>query len=240
MYLIWKKRKVRTSRPSEGCLHQEPAGRLSLVPVLVRNRRVKGRPRQEHVAALPSIRTCCLGDPLIRARWWNEVLARLERLENTERGTDGAERQGQDWRLKVRASLESKVAYPSAEEWGAFKAAERAREKQIAREALDAAEKVRREEQRQQELRRKAEEEARLLQASRQQAVMERNRTAMAQPTLPDDFTEKMNALIQLGREAREEPAPVQEEPAPSEPETEGRGRGARKQEVRKTRRVRI
>src|SRR5262249_60585495 len=122
MYLVWKKRKVQTSRPSEGCLHQGQAGRVSLVPILVRNRRVSGKPRQEHVAALPSIRTCCLGEPMIRARWWREVQEILERLQESGKGTEQVGEAAQDWRLRVRVGLESKVAYPTPQEWNDFDA----------------------------------------------------------------------------------------------------------------------
>jgi len=247
MYLVWKKRKVQTSRPSEGCLHEQK-GRLSLVPILVRNRRVNGRPRQEHIAALPSIRTCCLGDFLIRARWWYDVQAKLEWLQNTGKLTADLERPGQDWRREVRESLESKVTYPTPEEWNAFnaQAAERSRQEQVAREARAAADKVRREEQRQQELRRKAEEEERLRQASREQALNERIRIATEENARATELLSQSIEKLKKVRSTQAENVEVRQqkvspaEPAPLGPENEEQPRRAPKQEVRRARRIRI
>jgi hypothetical protein len=251
MYLAWKKRKVQTSRPSDGCLHQGQAGRVALVPTLVRSRRVSGKPRQEHVAALPSIRTCCLGDPLVRARWWREAEEILEKLQQSAEVTDASKGRGQDWLRRVRAGLETRVTYPTPEEWAAFnaQAAERLRRERFAAESREAAEQARRAEQQQQELRQKAEEEARLRQIERLQALEERVQKGTEDCVEGLDlFCELVQVLeVQLAeaqrKRERRRGAPrrtVKQESAPPGQEKEDERQVERPREARRPRKVRI
>lgn len=209
MYLVWKQRKIRTSRPSEGCLHQEQAGRVSLVPILVRNRRVNGKSRQEHIATFPSIRTCCLGDSMIRARWWRRVEEILKRLQESGKVTDEVAQPGEPWSQRVRGILATKVTYPTLQEWAAFEAiTERLRNERIAREAREAGEQLRREERQRQDLRRKMKEGTKLPEASNWQdfkkslqKTMEETKQAMEQLNLS---TQRMKEK-RLGAQDKEE-----------------------------------
>jgi hypothetical protein len=66
-YVAWKRRPITGSRSEDAsprrdhhaaCPHAADGVRWSLVPCLVRSRRVDGRHRQEHLARFPSIRSC--------------------------------------------------------------------------------------------------------------------------------------------------------------------------------------
>jgi hypothetical protein len=46
---------------------------LAWTPLVVRAERRDGKPRQKLVGRLPTLRTCCIADPFVRAAWWYEV-----------------------------------------------------------------------------------------------------------------------------------------------------------------------
>ncbi|WP_206108020.1 J domain-containing protein [Paludisphaera soli] len=54
------------------CEHRGP-DRIALTPLVVHSKRTDGGPRQEVLARLPTIRSCCLADRFARAAWWYEV-----------------------------------------------------------------------------------------------------------------------------------------------------------------------
>ena len=72
MYVVWKKRPLSATRSCELC-GDRSAARCAFIPHLVGSRRVDGRPRQVHIARLPSIRSCCLRSAEQRAAWWRDV-----------------------------------------------------------------------------------------------------------------------------------------------------------------------
>jgi hypothetical protein len=67
---------------------------------------------------------------MIRARWWRKIETALEELPATGKLMDGPGQPDQDWRPQVRGSLESRVAYPTPEQWRAF-------DDQVARDGED-------------------------------------------------------------------------------------------------------
>jgi hypothetical protein len=156
----------------------------------------------------------------------------------------------QDWRLRVRVGLESKVAYPTPQEWNDFDAqtAERLRKNQIADEAVEVAEKARREEQQQQELRRKAKEEPRVPEKSRREVRREEvKKTLEESERLSKEFLEAMEALKVIGEtqndRKRRQDTPqdtVGGESVPPKQENEEKRQVVREPEVRRSRRVRI
>jgi hypothetical protein len=249
VYLVWKKREVLTSRPSGGCLHRQSGGRLTLVPVLVRNRRVNGRPRQEHVAALPSIRTCCLENPTVRARWWRNVEAVLESLPVWATVTTEPGARGRDWRRRVTASLESKVSRPTPEEWAEYDAqtVESLRRKRTDDAGRNVAAKARRKE-RPMKLRRAAEEAGRRDSRSAQE-LDEKMRQAME---VSQRATELLRQSMQRFQEqlplkpakrAERQDVPqgaVDRESVPPGEANKERRRVVREAEVRRPRKVRI
>jgi hypothetical protein len=79
VYVVWKKRELKGGW-CRGC-GSEGRKVHSLIPLLVESRRVNGKPRQVHLARLPSIRSCCLHSAKARADWWrlaNEALRHFE------------------------------------------------------------------------------------------------------------------------------------------------------------------
>src|SRR5262245_40584980 len=79
MYVTWKRRALTTNRACEYC-YDHRAVRYALIPHVVESRRSGGRPRQVHIARLPSIRSCCLPFEYLRSDWWRQVELALEAL----------------------------------------------------------------------------------------------------------------------------------------------------------------
>ena len=69
MYVVWKKRPLKPGF-CPLCLGESKGPRWSWIPLVVESRRVGGKPRQMHVARLPSIRSCCLESEEARGAWW--------------------------------------------------------------------------------------------------------------------------------------------------------------------------
>src|SRR5688500_13224803 len=101
MFIVWRKRAITTDRPAElfaeyvtseegkrsrwprdarhewkydpiFCRHRGE-GRVTWTPLLVHAERVGGKPRQRLLRRLPSVRTCCVADPFLRACWWQAI-----------------------------------------------------------------------------------------------------------------------------------------------------------------------
>jgi hypothetical protein len=51
----------------------EDVGRQLLTPLVVESRRTERGPRQVTLVRLPAIRSCCVEDAVVRARWWARV-----------------------------------------------------------------------------------------------------------------------------------------------------------------------
>ena len=83
MYVVWKRREL---RGVQACEHCGCARSFVLIPLLVASRRVGGKPRQVHVARLPSIRSCCLNSKAVLNAWWGQVDQVLKRLGAAEAG----------------------------------------------------------------------------------------------------------------------------------------------------------
>ena len=78
MYVIWRKRKREKYGGGGGF---DKVGDVRLTPVIVRTRRVSGKPKQEHIACLPSIVESQINEKT--AVWfWEGVEKRLARLAN--------------------------------------------------------------------------------------------------------------------------------------------------------------
>lgn len=104
MYLVWKQRKLRESTWC-WCSRSHLKRRYSLIPFVVRSERIDGRPRQVHVARLPAIRTCCMGDEREWDDWWQRVQEVLRGLQRRKDIT-GA------FRKEVLHKLKAKVPKP--------------------------------------------------------------------------------------------------------------------------------
>ena len=75
MYVIWRK------RTREHYAGWDNVGDVRLTPIIVQSRRVRGKPRQEHVACLPSILDSQINEK--GAVWfWDAVEKQLTRLTN--------------------------------------------------------------------------------------------------------------------------------------------------------------
>jgi hypothetical protein len=100
MYIVWRKRPIKTDRPAElfvsyspyegkrsrystcdlpawqrdplFCRHTGP-GRVTWTPLLMHAERRDGRPCQKLLHRFPAIRTCCINDPFLRAAWWHSI-----------------------------------------------------------------------------------------------------------------------------------------------------------------------
>lgn len=77
MFVRWKRRRLKSNAPwtcLPVCCEQEGDGREALTPLVVRSRRVDGRPRQE-VVGRPgfTIRSCCTAEPVARCLFWRAV-----------------------------------------------------------------------------------------------------------------------------------------------------------------------
>jgi len=84
MYVVWKKRELRTTCPCEWCNATGVQGRVAFIPSIVASQRVDGAPRQVHVARLSSIRSCCLKNDRVLAAWWRQVEEVLSTLPKAE------------------------------------------------------------------------------------------------------------------------------------------------------------
>ena len=99
MYVIWRKRK-RAHYAGWNSI-----GDIRLTPIIVQSRRVNGKPKQEHVACLPSIIESHISDK--SAVWyWAAVEERLARLTNRIPREDME---------KIRAALDKVVPQPEPE-----------------------------------------------------------------------------------------------------------------------------
>ena len=99
MYVIWRKRK------REHYAGWNKVGDVRLTPIIVQSRRVNGKPKQEHIACLPSIIKSEISDK--SAVWfWTAVEKQLSRLTN---------RISQDDMQKIRAALDKVVSQPEPE-----------------------------------------------------------------------------------------------------------------------------
>jgi protein gp37 len=177
--VVWSRRKIRRRIiRADDCAHWDLVERYWLQPTLVQEKREGGRVVHEKVADLPRIRTCCLDDLMIRAGWWHEVISILQRVRDHGTPPVGPAGSCQDWRGQVEASLASKVAMPTAEEWKAFQGRTveqmRRREEYSQRERAE-WQRAEQERQRQEKLRRaeqerlEAEQRAREAEERRQQ-----------------------------------------------------------------------
>ena len=109
MYIVWRRKPITTDRPVDlfveydtwngvcerdisdvvsawklpplRCSHAGP-GRVARTPLLVYARRVGGRPRQELLDRLPTLRSCCMKDAFLLAAWWRAVEERMTAWEN--------------------------------------------------------------------------------------------------------------------------------------------------------------
>jgi hypothetical protein len=184
---------------------------------------------------------------MIRARWWREVETALAALPSTERLMDGPGQPDQDWRPRVRASLESRVAYPTPEQWSAFDAQmeERLRQERLADEARKATEQTRGKQQQQEELLQR-EEEVGLQKEPTWQDLVERIQQMNENAARAvKEMTRRMQGLRILKTDDRvTEKETLQDrggsESAPAGPETDEQRPGARKRVTRSPRRVRI
>ena len=81
MFVRWKKKPISGRYWDPDCPHTGP-GRYSLTPVVVRSVRTGTKVKQE-VVCRPAgpIKSCCLEDPIVRARWWRETKRHLRRAQ---------------------------------------------------------------------------------------------------------------------------------------------------------------
>ena len=99
MYVIWRKRK------REHYAGWDKVGDVRLTPIIVQSRRVNGKPKQDHIACLPSIIESQINDK--SAVWyWAAVEKQLARLTNRIPREDMA---------KIRAALDKTVPQPETE-----------------------------------------------------------------------------------------------------------------------------
>jgi hypothetical protein len=103
MYLRWKRRKLRrTWEWADGWAPHR------LEAAIVASRRVEGKPRQELIAHLGSIREDAVGDVEVRVGFWEAAERRLAALALP----DGE-------RARIEAALDDRVRRPTDEERGA-------------------------------------------------------------------------------------------------------------------------
>ncbi len=113
MFVIWRRRKREKYRD---IWHYFQIGDVRLTPVVVESRRVDGKPRQEHIAVLPSFieRLTTEGD----AVWyWGTLEEKLARLSN---------RISPDEMEKIREAIAKKFPRPSDEFIAEYKAGAKA------------------------------------------------------------------------------------------------------------------
>ena len=102
MYVIWRRRK---REHYAGFWNNIKIGDVCLTPIIVQSRRVDGKPKQEHIACLPSIIESQINDK--NAVWfWTAVEEQLARLTN---------RISRDDMQKIRAALDKAVSQPDPE-----------------------------------------------------------------------------------------------------------------------------
>lgn len=65
------------------CTHRAKKGRpaASIQSRLLHSKRGPDGPRQEHVMTLPTVRSCCLDDAVVRDLFWKRVGERLDGLK---------------------------------------------------------------------------------------------------------------------------------------------------------------
>ena len=99
MYVIWRKRK------REHYAGWGEIGDVRLTPIIVQSRRVNGKPKQEHIACLPSFMESHISG-VSAVGYWAAVEKQLARLTN---------RISQDDLQKIRAALDKVVPKPEPE-----------------------------------------------------------------------------------------------------------------------------
>lgn len=138
MYVVWRRRAIATDRQgvlfpfrrvyddeikdawkSIPCNHKGP-GRVACLPILMLSERMTGKPpRQRILHRLPTVRSCCVGEPLIRAAFWHEYDFFAEHswewIDDTSvlMRRDGA---------KIRQQLRAVIPRPSAAQVRVFEA----------------------------------------------------------------------------------------------------------------------
>ena len=110
MYVIWRKRK-REKYASRSWF--DKVGDVRLTPIIVQSRRVNGKPKQEHIACLPSIVESDI-DEKTAVWFWKGVEERLARLTNRISHEDAE---------NIRAALGRVVPPPAPEYAKELKAA---------------------------------------------------------------------------------------------------------------------
>lgn len=135
MYIIWKRHRITKTtagsparyRPGTHCPHATTEERYSLMPCIVRSHRVNGKPRQDTVKLLPAIRSCCVNDPEMQARWWHDVDGRIDWMRRAL-PADDPHYIGVDTAARFRAELAAVVPLPPPDVLAAYVAAENERE----------------------------------------------------------------------------------------------------------------
>lgn len=174
MFIVWRSRPIVTDRPAvilaghddapgpeggngaEGaarpawkplhCTHKGP-GRVAHRPLLMRSERTGARVRQRLLHRFPTIRSCCLKEPFLRAAWWHDVGQQIARREQDVDGLMARDK----W--AIMDALRKVVAPPTRrgiEEFTAYrlhKEEERREEEKVVREALGREEERRRKEE---------------------------------------------------------------------------------------------
>jgi hypothetical protein len=184
---------------------------------------------------------------MIRARWWREVETVLAELQDTEKVLDGPGQPDQDWRPRVRASLESRVAYPTPEQWSAFDAQmeERLRQERLADEARKAAEQARGKQQQQEELVRQEEKVGLQEELAWQDLVEGVRQMSENGARMVKEMTQRMQERTIRKMDDRVTKKGllqdrVETESAPAGPETDKQQQSAGKRATRTPRKVRI
>jgi hypothetical protein len=140
MFVVWRRNVIRSRGPETAsrrhdhhamCSHTGEEDRVVLVPVLVRSRRVDGKPRQEFVERFPSIRSCCIADPIARAAWWDALEGRFAWYREIVTTDCSSPWFSEDAAAEVIARLAEKVPLPTEEEREAFRRRRDERERQL-------------------------------------------------------------------------------------------------------------
>ena len=118
MFIRWSRRPIRTKLRYLDCRHSGRMKRESIAASLARTERRDGKIRQRIVGPIGlGVRSCCLNDPLIRARFWRFALEDLDRHK-----IDGL------MRVRVVLQLAAVVKPPSEAEWAMY---ERSRQQKV-------------------------------------------------------------------------------------------------------------
>jgi hypothetical protein len=129
VFIVWKSRPVKgrkqvpflldnaPGREHPDCAAWKPlwcehrgAGRVAWTALVVHAERRDGKPRQKLLHRLPTIRSCCVADPLCRAAWWCAVEATIDSWKSScdfERGYIARDERA------IRAKLRAVVPPPT-------------------------------------------------------------------------------------------------------------------------------